>query len=107
MKDVAMDVIGYTAATCQDRPRQGGVESVKAPWTDRGTPGRKRSLLECPPLGVDCTAARAGPFAVEEQPWSKLAVIIFIMLMIAYPVRDKLHDRRMRHVLDRHPAGLA
>ena len=25
-----------------------------------------------------------------------LAVIIFIMLMIAYPVRDKLHDRRMR-----------
>jgi hypothetical protein len=29
-----------------------------------------------------------------------LAVIIFIMLMIAYPVRDKLHDRRMRRHFD-------
>ena len=29
-----------------------------------------------------------------------LAVIIFIMLMIAYPVRDKLHDRRMRPHFD-------
>jgi multisubunit Na+/H+ antiporter MnhB subunit len=29
-----------------------------------------------------------------------LAVIIFIMLMIAYPVRDKLHDRQMRRHFD-------